>query len=484
MKGSYIDLHCHPSLKPYGKSFKYKPKKKNRLNRGRKNSIWHYSPPNFLERQVSRLLTLTKFTQTDLTTLAKANCHIAVISLYPFEKHFLKKKMLGFKFVPDLLVNLAAGVSQKRIDNLRNHNSYFQDLNDEYNFYLQLNNMAQVIDGVTFTYRLVSHYPDIQNNINTSTNDRKIISLVNTIEGAHAFETGLDRDKDTADETVVLNHIDTVKNWEHKPLFITLAHHFYNEICGHARSISIGLIKKQQKRGLNKDISELGFKVIDQLLNNAQGKRILIDIKHMSTASRKSYYKLLETKYINENIPIIVSHGALNGKRSIEEWDKSDSKLSKKFNDTDINFYDSEILQIAKSKGVFGLQLDERRIGSKKAIRNSRIYWPSKKRRYRNKTELIWNHIQHIAELLDKDGLFCWETIAIGSDFDGIVNPIKGIWTAENIADIKPYLIEKAKDYLKKNGSNLQVQNQISATEIIDRLLVKNANEFLKRNLK
>jgi len=482
MSDSYIDLHCHPSLKPYGKSFKYKPPKQNRLNRDRKNSIWHYSPPNLLERQVNKLLTLTKFTQTDLTALAKANCNIVVISLYPFEKHFLKDKILGFKFISDILVNLAAGVSQKRIDNLRNHNSYFQDLKDEYDYYMQLHNMAQIIDGITFTYRMVNSYADIKKNISASSSNRKVISLVPTIEGGHAFETGLDRDKNTADEATVLNNIETVKNWEHKPFFITLAHHFYNEICGHARSINIGLIKKQQNRGLDNDISDLGFKVIDRLLDNTQGKRILIDVKHMSTASRKTYYQLLETKYASEHIPIIVSHGAVNGKRSIVEWEKSDSKLSKEFSDVDINFYDSEILRIAKSKGIFGLQLDERRIGSKSAVKSSRIYWPNKKRRYKNKSELIWNQVQQIAEILDKNNLFCWETAAIGSDFDGIINPIKGLWTAENIKDIELYLVEKAEDYLEKNKLNLQPKNQISASEIIDRLLFINADTFLKRN--
>lgn len=482
MSDSYIDLHCHPSLKPYGKSFKYKPPKQNRLNRDRKNSIWHYSPPNLLERQVNKLLTLTKFTQTDLTALAKANCNIVVISLYPFEKHFLKDKILGFKFISDILVNLAAGVSQKRIDNLRNHNSYFQDLKDEYDYYMQLHNMAQIIDGITFTYRMVNSYADIKKNISASSSNRKVISLVPTIEGGHAFETGLDRDKNTADEATVLNNIETVKNWEHKPFFITLAHHFYNEICGHARSINIGLIKTQQNRGLDNDISDLGFKVIDRLLDNTQGKRILIDVKHMSTASRKTYYQLLETKYASEHIPIIASHGAVNGKRSIVEWEKSDSKLSKEFSDVDINFYDSEILRIAKSKGIFGLQLDERRIGSKSAVKSSRIYWPNKKRRYKNKSELIWNQVQQIAEILDKNNLFCWETAAIGSDFDGIINPIKGLWTAENIKDIELYLVEKAEDYLEKNKLNLQPKNQISASEIIDRLLFINADTFLKRN--
>ncbi len=479
---SYIDLHCHPSLKPYGKSFKYIPTKQNNLNSGRKNSIWHYSPPNFLERQVSKLLTLTKFTQTDITTLAKANCDVVVISLYPFEKHFLKKRMLGFKFVADLLVNLAAGVSQKRIDYVRNHTSYYQDLNDEYNYLLQLNNFAQKIDGIDYTYRLVSNYQDIKNNRLQSSDKRKIISIVNSIEGAHAFETGLDKDKDTAIESNVLSHIENVKQWQHRPVFITLAHHYYNEICGHARSISIGAIKKTQDRGLNTDITPLGHKVIRKLLDNSQSKRILIDIKHMSTASRKSYYHLLNSEYANEQIPIIVSHGAVNGKRSMHEPTTSDSENTKNFMDADINFYDSEIVKIAKSKGIFGIQLDERRIASRGAIARSKVYFPSKKRRLKRKSLLIWRQLEHCALLMNGANISCWNTLVIGSDFDGIINPMKGLWTSENMKDVREYLIFHANNFLKDHSNTLIAINRISAEEIIDRLLYNNVETFLENN--
>lgn len=484
MKNSYIDLHCHPALKPYGKSFKYNPQKQNHPNSGRKNSIWHYSPPNFLERQVNKIFTLTKFTQTDLTALAKSNSQVVVISLYPFEKHFLKKKILGFKFIADALVNLAAGVSNSRINYLRSHKSYFQDLNDEYNYYLQLDNFAIKIGDVFYTYRLVKNYTEIENNLAQSTATRKIINLVNSIEGAHAFETGLLLHQNTANPDVVLKNIDAVKNWDHKPVFITLAHHFYNEICGHARSISIGAIKDNQNRGMNTNITPLGFQVIEKLLDNTNGKRILIDIKHMSTASRNAYYNLLETKYANQNIPIIVSHGAANGRRSIEQPEYKDTTVSDKFNDADINIFDSEIIRIAKSKGIFGLQLDERRIASKSAIRRSVNYFPSKKSRLKKKSDLIWRQIQHVAEILNAQQLFCWETLAIGSDFDGIVNPIKGLWTCEYIQDIVPYLVEKADTYIKNNQHQLIPINQISASEIIERVLYKNAITFLKANFK
>lgn len=482
MKRAYIDLHCHPGLKPYGKSYKYQPPRQNHLNAGRKNSIWHYSPPNFIERQVNKLLTITKFTQTDLTALAKSNCQVVVISLYPFEKHFLKKRVLGFKFISDILVNLAAGVSHSRIDAIRSHNSYFEDLNFEYDYYRQLHNFAQKIDNITFTYRLTTNYTEVEQNLLKSTETRKIISLIPSIEGAHAFETGLLLNANSGNEQTVLSNIKTVKNWDYKPLFITLAHHFYNEICGHARSLTIGLIKDNQNRGLNTDVTPLGFKVIDSLLDNTNNKRILIDVKHMSTAARKTYYKLLETTYANQIIPIIVSHGAVNGRRSIVEWDSKDSVLSDSFSPVDINFYDDEIVRIAESKGIFGLQLDERRIASKKAIRSSNVYFPRKKSRLRNKAQLIWNQLQHCAELLNKHHLFCWDTLAIGSDFDGIVNPIKGLWTCENMNDIEPYLVEKTQEYLNKNNHLLLPINRISAQEIIDRLLFLNAEAFLKNN--
>ena len=54
MPYSYIDLHCHPSMKPYGKSFSVEPGK-NSQNRREKNSIWFYDSPNFFEKAIQLL---------------------------------------------------------------------------------------------------------------------------------------------------------------------------------------------------------------------------------------------------------------------------------------------------------------------------------------------------------------------------------------------------------------------------------------------
>jgi microsomal dipeptidase-like Zn-dependent dipeptidase len=483
MKMHYVDIHCHPALKPFSKSFKYPPTKENAIDANRKNSIWHYSPPTKFEKFVNRLLTLTKFTQTDMSTLAKMNTKLVIISLYPFEKHFLTKKIFGLNAMTDLLVNLAASLSKSRIKYVRDLRDYFVDLNDEYQFYLQLHNRVQRIDNVIYTYKLVSNWNEIQDNFNRETEDKKIINVIISIEGGHVFNTGLNIDSNMANENEVLANVKTVKSWEHKPIFLTFAHHFYNELCGHARSISIGLLKKNQNRGLNTDITELGNKVLQLLLDNSRNDRILIDVKHMSTPSRKSYYQLLDSVYSSERIPVIASHGAANGKRSIEEWDKTDfPDRASFFNDIDINFYDDEIIRIAKSNGIFGLQLDERRIGNKKAIKKSKIYFPNKRKQLIKKSLLVWRQIEHIAEVLDNEGLFCWGIQTIGSDFDGIVNPIKGIWTAENIKDLGEELINHAQHYLDEHKDQLNSFNRISARVVIDRVLHENAIEFIKRN--
>ncbi|PVW15641.1 amidohydrolase family protein [Marixanthomonas spongiae] len=386
METHYTDIHCHPSLKPYSKSFKYNPPKQNARNPGRKNSIWHYSPPNFLEKFVNRIVTLTKFTQTDMTALSKARTQTVIVSLYPFEKHFLSKRVWGWKGLTDVLVNLAASISQSRIDYVMRHNDYFEDLISEYRFFMQLHNQVEKIDGIFYTYRLVKSSAEIEANKKLEAETKKIINILITIEGGHSFNTGLKMNENTANPTEVMENVRKVKQWEHRPLFITLAHHFYNELCGHAKSISIGALEDNQKRGINTGITPLGFEVIELLLDNTNGNRIPIDVKHMSEDSRKTYYGLLDTVFNNENIPVIASHGAANGYRSLVEKDKTDyPERAAYFNQIDINFYDTEFIRIAKSNGIFGIQLDERRIGSSKAIKESKIYFPNKRKQLRKK---------------------------------------------------------------------------------------------------
>ncbi|WP_104812291.1 membrane dipeptidase [Aureitalea marina] len=448
--GRYVDIHCHPAMKGFGKSFKYVPTGQNPLDPSKRNSIWRQKKPNVGQKLVNRLVTLTKFTQTDMTTLAKADVDLVVISLYPFEKHFLSRRILGWKGLTDLLVNLAAGISQKRIDHVLRHRDYFQDLLDELNYYKQLDNQVVKIDGIFYTYRLVSSFAEIETNRGLSVGNKRIINLVTSIEGAHVLNTGLEMDQDTADPDEVMENLAAIKSWEHRPLFMTFAHHFYNELCGHAPSISLSLIKENQIRGLDADFTPLGLKVLKEMLNEQSGARILIDVKHMSIASRQTYYQLLDQEYPNEDIPIVASHGAVNGWRSLTDQRSDYPNRTQWFNPVSINFSDREVVRIARSNGLLGIQLDERRIGNKKAVKASKRFWPNKRKQLNRKALLVWRQIEHMAEVLDHNDLFAWGIQCIGSDFDGIVDPINGLWTATNIKDLEEELLNHANDYLAR----------------------------------
>ena len=478
MKTQFIDLHCHPAMKPFGKSFN-RTAGQNPANRKNKASIWHYDPPTFIDKVANISLSITKFTQADFTTLSYGGAHIICASLYPLEKGFVLNK-LGDNLPSDLMKNLVMGIGKKRIDYLQQMPDYFTDLENIYTYYKQLDGKSIPLEGQKGRYKLVSSFDEIEED---EQNHSNTIYVILTIEGANVFNSGLQSMGKQADEAEVLANIDKVKQWDHKLLFISLTHHFYNELCGHAKSMEgISARVSNQLEGLHTGFTPLGWKVLAKLLDNTDQRRILIDIKHLSPESRNEYYSYLDEHMQEGEIPLIVSHGAVNGFRSYGQQVVDNPATSGKFMDADINFFDDELIRIAHSGGIFGIQLDERRLGSKSEIKRAgrRI---SRRKMLFHRSKLLWNQIQHIAETLDRHEMFGWALQSIGSDFDGLVDPLNGFWGGEEMSLLDTYLEKHAFNYLNSElGKNLKSYNQIKADEVVERFMYSNAFDFLKRN--
>jgi microsomal dipeptidase-like Zn-dependent dipeptidase len=478
----FVDLHCHPSMKPYGQSFKHQPYGQNSPSRVDKSSIWHYDPPTLFDKGLQLLTGIPKFTQADCASLAYGNARIICASLYPIEKGFFKN-LLGTRKLSDMAGSFITGVGKARVDYIQGTTNYFEDLVRERDFYLQLNGIPVNTDAGTFTYRIVKNYAEIIKYMSEDSEEIKnnTIFIIFSIEGLHALNPNI-KEKGHAAEKSILEKLEQIKQWEHRPFFVTFAHHFYNQLCGHAPSFT-GIISEviYQGRGMREGFTSLGRKVVYELLNNKDGNRILIDIKHMSPKARQQYFDILKIDFQGENIPIIVSHGACTGLRSFEDPVMDNQETGPKLLEAEINFYDNEILELARSKGIFGIQLDERRIANKntlKSIRNAILM--NKIRHYR--AELVWNQVQHIAELLDRHDMFAWDCIAIGSDFDGIINPLNGYLTAETYPHLQEYLERYAHNYMSGPGrSRLKFYNQLDPSEIVNRILSTNAMEFMRK---
>ncbi|MGB5229384.1 MAG: peptidase M19 [Eudoraea sp.] len=474
----YVDFHCHPSLKPFGKSFNYTPVGIHISHRNSKRSIWHYNPPSIFDKLLNYVTGLTKFSQANFTSLVKGGVGIVCVSLYPLEKWFVRNKMNN-ELLLDLAANFALGIGDKRIDYIQGINDYFKDVEAQYDFYMQLDGKIVQLPEGKFRYKLVKSFTEIEQIKNQNSAKEKVhtICVILSIEGLHVLNTGLRR---PFSEVEVLTNLEKIKNWEFRPFFVTIAHHFWNQLCGHSESLS-GIILKfaDQSEGLNSGFTAMGRKVLERLVDNTNNKRIIPDIKHMSIQARKEYYEMLDSgnpKF--KNIPIIASHAACNGLKSFEDPVAVHHNTASKLNPVFINFFDQEIIRIAKSKGIIGLQLDERRIVNKKTRKNTKNSLKRNKiMHYRS--ELLWNQIQHVAEVLDAEGLFAWGCMVIGSDFDGIIDSLNGFWTAEELPYLADFLERHAHNYMLSHKL-VNPENVINADEIIARIMSLNGQNFLK----
>ena len=80
-----IDLHCHPALKPLGRSYSSSAAGINQKDKSKRGSIWHYDPPKGTDLFLQKLLGMTRFAQADFSSMAYGNVQIVCASMYRVE---------------------------------------------------------------------------------------------------------------------------------------------------------------------------------------------------------------------------------------------------------------------------------------------------------------------------------------------------------------------------------------------------------------
>jgi microsomal dipeptidase-like Zn-dependent dipeptidase len=448
----FADFHCHPTLKTYGHSF-------SDTSYGlRRRNIWFKQHSSFIRKQVSRFTGLTKFSQADFTSLKAGNVRIVTASLYPFEKGFFIN-LCGSNPFSAWIANVITGVSYYRIRNIQKHVDYFQDLEDEYHFFTK---------AVAVDHRDKLFFPEKKEDFQHA----EKTAVVLAIEGAHVFNSGLKKYGKTYLEAEVLSNVYKVKNWNIPPKTITFAHNFVNDFCGHAKSLDpLGPLVDQSDM-LDHGFTELGWKVLDALLDKNEGNAIYPDLKHMSLRARKEYYDYLKNHYKDEKIPLVVSHGAVTG----TSWDNPETVCDPVFSNCDINFYDEEIIKIAKSHGIFAIQLDGRRLAQKKALRKLH----AAENPALASAEIVWKHIQYIAILLDENGLPSWNISCIGSDFDGTISPLPGIYAADDLPQMADRLLPFAEHFIANHDFKNHFNKNVTAYEAVEKFCFRNIYDFYR----
>jgi microsomal dipeptidase-like Zn-dependent dipeptidase len=221
------------------------------------------------------------------------------------------------------------------------------------------------------------------------------------------------------------------------------------------------------------------MRVINKLLDISCGRRILIDIKHIDYRGRKEYYHFIKEKYKNQ-VPVVFSHAAVG--------EETEEKI---FNPWTINLNIDDIQAVWETKGLIGLELDQRILGFDEYLRYCKKHEIEIKRKSPEfNAALVWNAARFIANECagimhssqDEKRTNAWGCISIGSDFDGLINPINGYPTLRYFDELEKQLIKLAKDFLNEPPRLLHRYSPASAEELVEGIMTTHGLQFLKTN--
>ncbi len=522
-----MDIHCHPSGKPYMSG----------RNHQRHTPFESYRNEiqglllQMLESKIENLSGINLATQSNFDHLSQGKVRVVVANFTPLEKAFLFGNMDTGSFKDDSLkdlvmehdtlwdntlkgkvINALTGFEVDDVEFIKRDmvNYFTQGLVPEYEYLIKFNNFQ--IPGKNYSIRLVKNYEELEA---TLAGDDTTICVVLAIEGAHCLDNvvpdkvslfsnqGKSHKTDPTDLTPLIvyeNNINQMKQWAYVPLYVTLNHHFWNKLGGHAQSLTkmLGTLVSQQE-GLNEGLKELGKEVCKRLLNKTNGPRIYIDIKHMSPLCRKNFYAFIEMEYWNKQdiFPIICSHtGIVSKNKTLDQLIAlhDDSELNDPSNylhECSINLCEEDIQLIAKTKGLIGIQLDEKRIMGKEiinVIKNNPTAGSLDLRKQYIKI-LAANLFEVVKAVGDSSG---WYLLSIGSDYDGLINHLDFYPDSSYMQTLKNDLLiflenpeeifQEGFNYRLTIEAIKELMFELSAQEITDQVFAGNAMEFLRNN--
>ncbi|UII25909.1 hypothetical protein LVD15_21810 [Fulvivirga maritima] len=518
------DIHNHNHSRAY---FWLKAKEKQYRKQDMFNP-WTIVASNM--RSLEKAGMASGYGQADLVKLLNGKVSLTFNALYPIEKGFfdseafkgdhsgtVKERLIRFltsKELPirDFLQMYVMRIPDRIIDYIQSSDyTYWQALNDEYQFAIIREGLKSrskiLIPGLRRIFenaeRRRSKYPQlldasgifrIPKNLialkESLSNDAEI-TMVLTIEGGHSLGT---------DQGTIIDWLKNIefikKEWKHPIFFMTLAHHFNNQLCGHAHSFpDVGSLILNQKTNLNGKFNNDGWKVIRKLLaltednekDPSEAYRILIDVKHMSACSRKEYYEQIirpcQDKGIN--IPVIASHCGHSGRKTLDELisnynqEKDDSfDPTDVLNNWNINVCDEDINMIYETAGLLGLSLDQRIMGVPKE---------QKKTGGRNTIIAFWLNLKATldavykrTDLTSEEKFIIWNRITLGSDFEGFIDPINEFKTALEYRGLKTKLIQHIEnERLNTSQAFYGLQSFGDVEKVVERLFVENAKAFV-----
>lgn len=543
----FADLHCHPTL------YNFNRMRNSALERDPERFHPWTVPPSDL-RAMARGVRAAGYSQCDVAKLVASRTRVVFASSTPIERGFFELhgedgrehhpfagellRLLtghtllraGTRLVASRSAHAAAGELTRILKNrgplrvllqklflkygverirfmMSPDYDYWQEFLAEYDFWRARDGVEasaevelpapgapgaihrQNVRGRYHLVRSLSHYDEILETPHD-------VAFLVTIEGGHVLSVGPDGRRLPAD--TILERIAYLKSLPHPVVFLTLAHHFDNGICGHAHSIPdlARLVMDQTPRmntGLERQ-DDLGLRVARALLAvDAQSRdtgegRVLIDFKHLSAQSRKELYAELYTPFNARHeatperplLPVIFSHAAYAGRRTLDELIESaprehDHFHAGRFYAWNINLCDEDVRMVHASHGLIGLCFEQRICGVGPRHEVPPEMWSALVR------DQLFGLVDAVIldqRLSPESRITMWDRICLGTDYDGMIDPLKRYPTA---LDFDRF----AEDLRAELTAHRHTRfiNQIGVDTLVEKICWRNADAFLRRHL-
>ncbi len=457
----YADIHVHSTFKPY-------------LSLG-VESPWEDFKNTTDEKLTTRT---TQFTRSDFPSLLESNTRLIGLSIHTLERFSMTRiftqpailaKFLKFDLAKlrKVLSNQPFMVFQNELELLKNS---LQNPNGK----------GEVV--------IAKNYEHVQNIISIP---HQIAALL-CIEGSHClgFEY-FDEDfpgnstkimkAEIPSMELIRERVDFMK--KENVFMLTLNHFVYNHLSSMPKAIELTGLKKIIKNpistlnnlGKYRGLTFWGQYMVELCFEN----NIFIDVKHCDAMTRFQIYEIAK-RY---KIPVIASHAAVSGRPTniknhvlehIEDRTVDRTK-AEMFNPWDINMHDDDILAIHKSEGLFGIILDRRVLSSEKIynkIVKEQLNW----------SILVYNQIEYYYKTLVNKGIDpteAFNSMCIGSDFDGMIEPIHTCVSAKEYPKLEKDLIQ----FVEINYEIFKA-SELSPSAIMNKIFKTNVVDFLKKYYK
>lgn len=542
MPRMFADLHCHPTLYNFNRM-------RNHPEELDPDTFHPWTIPASNLKAMDRGARGSTYSQCDVAKLVKSGTRIVYTSSTPIEKGFLELQTEDgrehYPFVVELLrilsgqtlvstglkllkedVKAAANELTRILKNrgplrvflqraflryglerirfmMGDEYDYWQEFLREYEFWCARDGVTESAtiefrrDGTTMQEQVTGRYHlvrDLEHYDEILETDHDVAMLM-TIEGGHVFTMGPDQQRVVDD--VIFERLEQLKSLDHPVLFITLAHHFDNGICGHAHSLpdAAELVMSQDAR-LHEGFEpagDLGLRVarklyaLDDELNDTGEPRILIDFKHLSARARKQLYESVVQPYNasrsdsdREPLPVIMSHAAYSGIEDFETFianaeHEDDHYHAPPYYAWNINVCDEDMRMIHETRGLVGLVFDQRVCGVGPRHRIHDSMWP---KIVRAQLFGLVDVIMNDERLSDDARRDVWSTICLGTDYDGMIDPFSRYPTVLDL--------DRFADDLRAElhaARHTRMIDSIGVDELVEMICWKNAHNFARKHL-